>query len=62
MPNNPGLAFIWQEERKRRRLQHEISQITPNVSQIRSATLTTQSEQYYKRKLSEKFRRYKVCL
>lgn len=61
MPNNPGLAFIWEEERKRRRLQNRISQITPSKSQNRPEKALTRTELYFKTKLNEKLRGLMVC-
>lgn len=61
-PNNPGLAFIWEEEKRRRRGQDRSSQITINESQPRPENLSTSSEQYFKRRLREKLQALNVCV
>jgi len=60
MPSNPGLAFIWDEERKRRKLQKDEPQITPNISQGRPEIQETRTDLYYKNKLTEKLKRLVV--
>lgn len=60
MPNNPGLAFIWEEEKRRRRMQNESSQITQTLSQERPPRHATRSESYFRDKMAEKLAPYKV--
>ncbi|XP_065226128.1 DNA polymerase zeta catalytic subunit [Planococcus citri] len=59
IPNNPGLAFIWEDEKKRRRFNQKSSQITPNESQQRPEKPVTRTEKYFKDKLAEKLQAIK---
>lgn len=62
VPNNPGLAFIWEEEKKHRRFKHKSSQITPNTSQKRPKKPVTRTEKYLRERLDQKLQALKVHL
>lgn len=51
---NPGLAAIWEDEKRRRREEGRTSQITPQCSQKRPFAASTGSELFFKQKLHDK--------
>lgn len=60
MPNNPGLAFIWEEEKRRRRILNEPSQIALTLSQDRPTRPPTKTESYFRDKMAAKLSPFKV--